>query len=108
MTYKIKEKEQENKNLINNLNKINVENEKLNDIVENLRSEKMSLKNSLTSNVDVKREQSKHFHQNISSILTAVVKTKNKYQQELLKLKVEVEGLNLYFESKFKPYLGYA
>ena len=55
--------------------------------------------NSDESNDNTKKDLRNQFHQSLSNILNAVVKTKNKYQQDLIKLKMETESLHIHFES---------
>jgi len=48
-----------------------------------------------------KRSLIKDFQKNLGDMLIMVNKTKNKYQNEILKLKAEIENMNTSFESKF-------
>jgi len=48
-----------------------------------------------------KRSLIKDFQKNLGDMLIMVNKTKNKYQNEILKRKAEIENMNTSFESKF-------
>ena len=103
-SYQIKELENDNKQLNNQINKLKLENEIIVENMEKVRQERHNLnlqKMETEENVEVvKREQFKSFQSNLTNILNIVIKTKNKYQQELVKIKSEVESIHSNFESK--------
>lgn len=105
MNFKQVELEQENKTLNNQLNKIKLEIENLNETLEKTQKEKLHL-NKQKSEIDdmndsTKRELVKKIQSNLSNLLLVMAKMKKKYNQEIYKMSTELEKLQNNYESKY-------
>ena len=103
--FKIQENEHEIKSLNNNISKVKKENESLNETIEKLRIDKINLNKIKFENQEndhySKRETIKKLQNNLTSITLYLSRMKNKYQQEIMNLKSEIENIHLSYESKF-------
>ena len=104
MNFKQAEIEQENKTLHNQINKLKLEVETLNETLEKTQKEKLHL-NKRKSEIDdindsTKRELVKKVQANLSNLLLVMTKMKKKYNQEIYKISTELEKLQNSYESK--------
>ncbi len=106
MNFKQVEFEQENKTLNNQINKLRLEIENLNESLDKTQKEKLHL-NKQKSEIDdmndsTKRESVKKIQSNLSNLLLVITKIKKKYNQEIYKISTDLEKLQNSYESKNK------
>lgn len=103
-TYRIQEYEQEVKKVQILNNNLQSENINLSNIVEKVNQDKKYITKLKEETEEVEEKKSRELVQkyqgSLSKILQSITKIKNKYQQEILILKNEVESMNIGFESK--------
>jgi len=105
LNFKQAEYEQENKNLYNQINKLKIEIESLNETLEKTQKEKLHLNKQKSEIDDIndnnKRELVKKVQSNLSNFLMLLNKMKKKYNQEIYKISTELEKLQNNYESNF-------
>lgn len=85
-------------------NNLQSENNNLSNIIEKVNQDKKYITKLKEESEEVEEKKSRELVQkyqgSLSKILQNITKIKNKYQQEILILKNEVENMNIGFESK--------
>ncbi len=101
--YRIQEYEQEVKKVQILNNNLQSENNNLSNIIEKVNQDKKYITKLKEESEEVEEKKSRELIQkyqgSLSKILQSITKIKNKYQQEILILKNEVENMNIGFES---------
>ena len=102
--YRIQEYEQEVKKMQILNNNLQSENNNLSNIIEKVNQDKKYITKLKEESEEVEEKKNRELVQkyqgSLSKILQNITKIKNKYQQEILILKNEVENMNIGFESK--------
>ncbi len=84
-------------------NNLQGENNNLSNIIEKVNQDKKYITKLKEETEEIEEKKSREIVQNyqgsLSKILQYITKIKNKYQQEILILKNEVENMNIGFES---------